>query len=336
MPLIITPGQLNQRAELYHQISIMLTAGITLPQALEQAQRNAPFGLRPAIRKLLECFREGMTLTDALGELGRWIPSFDAALLEAGERSGRLDQTFKLLSVYYSERARMARQVISDLLWPLLTVHVAILVFPFIDWLKTNNTVVFVGTVLGILTLLYGTAFIIVYACQGRHGERWRALIESLLRPIPVLGTARRFLALARVAAALEALITAGVPIINAWELASTASGSPAIRHTVLSWKEALATGTTPAELVSQSSIFPELFAGVYHTGEISGKLDESLLRLHNIYQEEGSRKLRAAATWSPKIVYFGIMIFVGYKIISSYADMYGPNSDLGKILNGN
>jgi type IV pilus assembly protein PilC len=335
MPLIITPGQLNQRAELYHQLGIMLTAGITLPQALEQAERNAPRALRPTIHKLLEFLREGLTLTDALVELGRWIPSFDAALLEAGERSGRLDASFKLLALYYRERAQMARQMISDLLYPLFIFHFAVFIFPFIDWFKTNNTVLFLATEVGILAPLYALAFFILYACQGRHGERWRALIENLLHPVPVLGTARRFLALARLAAALEALLTAGVPIIDAWELAATASGSPELRRVVLNWKEPLAQGSTPAELVSRTRAFPELFASLYHTGEIAGKLDETLLRLHTLYQDEGSRKLRAVATWSPKLLYFGVMLIVAYKIISFYAGMYGPGSDLDKAIKG-
>ena len=335
MPLIITPGQLNQRAELYHQLGIMLTAGITLPQALEQAQRNAPRALRPTIRKLLEALREGFTLTDALGQLGRWIPSFDAALLEAGERSGRMDASFKLLALYYRERAQMARQMISDLLYPLFIFHFAAFLFPFIEWFKTSDTLRFVVTVLGILVPIYGVAFFIVYACQGRHGERWRSLIESFLRPVPVLGAARRFLALARLSAALEALLNAGVPIIDGWELAATASGSPALRRTVLGWRGSLEQGSTPSELVSRASAFPELFASLYHTGEISGKLDETLLRLHTLYQDEGSRKLRAVATWSPKLLYLGVMLIVAWKIISFYSGIYGPGSDLDKALKG-
>jgi type II secretory pathway component PulF len=335
MPLIITPGQLKERAELYHQIGIMLTAGITLPQALEQVERNSPRAIRPAIQRLLANLREGFTLTDSLERLGRWIPSFDAALLEAGEMSGRLDASFKLLASYYTERAQMARQVISDLLYPLFVFHFAVFIFPFIQWFKTSNTLAFVLTILGILGPLYGAAFFIVYACQGRHGEHWRALIERTLRPIPMLGTARKFLALARLAAALEALLTAGVPIIEGWELAATASGSPQLRRTVVGWKRALENGSTPAELVSQSGVFPELFAGLYHTGEVSGKLDETLLRLHNLYQEEGSRKLRAVAAWTPKLFYLGVALIVAYKIVSFYAGMYGPGSDLDKALKG-
>jgi type II secretory pathway component PulF len=333
MPLIITPGQLSQRGEFYHQVSTMLTAGLTLPQALEQTQRNSPRTLRPQIKRLLRCLEEGCTFTEAVAQLGRWMPSFDAALLEAGETSGRLDQSFRLLSTYYSERARMARQTISDLLYPVFLVHFAALVFPFITWFASGDTVGFITTELLVLRPLWGGSLLLVWACQGRHGERWRSMIESVLNPVPMLGTARRYLALARLSAALEALLSAGVGIIESWELAAAACGSPEVRRTVLRWKNPLASGTTPSELVSRARVFPEMFAGQYHAGEISGKLDECLLRLHGYYQEEGSRKLQAVAKWSPKMLYMGVMVVIAWKIISFYTGYF---AQLNKAMNFN
>ena len=48
--------------------------------------------------------------------------------------------------------------------------------------------------------------------------------------------------------------------------------------------------GQTPAEVVEASGRFPELFAHEYATGEISGQLDDTLHRLHQYYQDDGSR----------------------------------------------
>jgi type II secretory pathway component PulF len=42
MSLTVTPGQLNQRAEFYHQLSQLTAAGIGLLQALGQLKRNPP------------------------------------------------------------------------------------------------------------------------------------------------------------------------------------------------------------------------------------------------------------------------------------------------------
>ena len=323
--MLVTPKQLEQRSEFYHQFGILLSAGISATQALDQLYRNPPArSLRESIGQFRDFLQQGYTITDAAQRMGGWIPSFDAALIEAGDKSGRLDQCCKLLSVYYSDRARMAKQMISDLMYPVFVFHFAAVLFPFITFITSGNFVTFGLTVAAILGPLYAVTFFLIYAGQARHGEAWRSKIESFVRPIPMLGTARHFLALARLAAALEALLTAGVPIIEGWTLAATASGSPAIRRTVQSWKDRLQNGTTPAQLVSQSNLFPEMFANLYHTGEISGQLDQTLVRMHMIYQEEGTRKMRMVAQWTPKVVYGIVAMIVAFKIISFYMGYFG------------
>ena len=42
MALIVTPGQFSQRAELYHQLAQLTSAGIGLVPALGQVQRHPP------------------------------------------------------------------------------------------------------------------------------------------------------------------------------------------------------------------------------------------------------------------------------------------------------
>lgn len=324
MPLIITPRQLNQRAELYHQLGMMITAGLSVHKALEHLQAHPPsLSLREPISQLLNQLNQGHTVADSIQRIGKWVPSFDLALIEAGERSGRLDACFKLLAVYYNERAQMIRQMLSDMMYPAFVFHFAIVLFPFIDFIKTGNIVRFVTMVLGIAIPLYAIVGFILVALQGRHGEGWRSKIESVLRPVPILGTARKYLALARLSTALESLLNAGVPIITAWELAATASGSPALNRTVKNWKPSIEAGASYSELIGASPEFPELFANLYHTGEVSGTTDQTLIRLHNLYQEEGLTRMRNLSRWTPKVVYFGILIFVAFKIISFYVGYF-------------
>jgi type II secretory pathway component PulF len=243
--------------------------------------------------------------------------------------SGRLDACFKLLAMHYEERARMVKQTISDLLYPVFTLHVAIVVFPFTEVVRTGDITHFVLTVLGMLVPMYALVFFLIFACQGRHGERWRAILENVFRPVPVLGTARHELALARLSAALEALLNAGVPIIGAWELAATASGSPALRRVVHSWRPRLDQGSTPSDLVSESPQFPTVFRNLYHTGEISGQLDETLKRMHAMYLEEGVRRMRLVSRWGPQIVYFAVAIYVAFKVITFYMGYFQMINDI-------
>jgi type II secretory pathway component PulF len=331
MPLIVTPAQFARRSEFYHQLAQLTAAGIGLTAALEQLRRNPPArSFREPIQRALDQIAKGFTFTESLQRAGQWLPAFDVALLQAGEQSGRLDACFRLLADYYNDRARIARQMIFDLMYPVFILHMAVFIFPFSDFFMTGDWTVYLVKTFGVLIPIYTVVLLLIYAAQSKHGETWRAFMEAVLNPVPVLGTARRYLALSRLAASLEALITAGVNIIEAWELAATASGSPALRKAVFAWKPQLNAGQTPAEVVTDSRVFPEIFANQYATGEISGKLDETLRRMHKYFQEEGTRKLHAVAQWMPRVIYLIIALWIGYRIVSFYAGYFQQVRDAG------
>ena len=340
MSFIVTPRQFTQRAEFYHQLAQLMSAGIGIVHALEQIKRNLPNrSFREPLQRLLAELAKGHTFTESLRQLGAWLPEFDIALIDASERSGRLDICFRLLADYYNDRARIAKQVISQLIYPVGLIHFAVFIFVIVlpyaaSQFNTSLLFLFVKAAL-VLSPLYLVTLFLIYATQSRHSEKWRAWIENLIHPIPILGTARRFLALSRLAAALEALISAGVNIVQAWDLAAAASGSPALRRAVAAWKPKIIAGQTPSEAVRACPKFPEMFANLYATGEVSGKLDDSLRQLQRLYNEEGTRKLYAFAQLTPRLIYFLVALIIAYKIIQSWMKFYGPHSDLSNILNG-
>jgi len=339
MPLIITPRQFTQRAEFYHQLNQFTSAGIPIVRALEQIKRSPPApSFRAPLQRLLDALARGASLAESLQSLD-WLPAFDLALIGAGEQSGRLDTCFRLLADYYNDRARVIKQVISQLIYPVGLVHIAAFIFfivlPFAaSQFNASLTLLFVKAAL-VLSPLYGAVAFMIYATQSKHGENWRARIEAALRLVPLLGTARHYLALSRLAAALEALISAGVNIFEAWDLAATASGSPALRRAVAAWKPRVVAGQMPSEAVRHCPLFPETFANLYASGEISGKLDESLRHLNRLYNEDGTRKLNAFATWMPRLVYLLVVLMIAYKIIQFWNGIYGPHGDLSNVLKG-
>jgi type II secretory pathway component PulF len=333
MSLLVTPAELSRRAELYHQLAQLTAAGIGLPRALETLWHNPPArSYRKPLSALIHLLAEGATFSEALKTVEGWMPAFDGALLGAGEKSGRLPASFHLLSDYYRERAQLARHAMGDLVYPFFLFHFAIFIGPVPGLFTTGNVLAYVKQTLGILLPVYAVVLLLMYAMQGRHGESWRARIEMILRRVPVWGAARRNFALARLAAALEALLNAGVPIIEAWDLAATASGSPALRRAVLNWKPRVLAGETPAEALGQSREFPRHFSNLYQTGEITGQLDQTLNRLRVYYREEGTRKLRALAEWTPRLVYFAIVLMIAWRVVSFWMGYYGQLND---VLNG-
>jgi type II secretory pathway component PulF len=332
MPLIFTPGQLTRRAHFYQQLGQLTAAGVPIVNVLEMLSHNAPDrSFVEPIRQLQAGISKGGTFSDALRGLGDWTPPFDIALIDAGEHSGRLDAVCKLLANYYEERSRLLRQMISDMLYPAFVLHFAVFMFPLISLFNGGTMMGFVLKTFGVLIPLYALVGALIYAGQDRRGLEWRAKLEKYLRRVPVLGTARHSLALARLAAALEALINSGVNIIEAWDLAAAAGGSPAIQQAVAEGKPRVVAGETPAEAVKACPLFPELFANLYTTGEISGKLDESLRNLHAYYQEDATRKLHLLAQWVPRFLYFAVAALVAWKVISFYLGYFNTINELSK-----
>jgi type II secretory pathway component PulF len=334
--MIFTPGQLSRRAELYHQLSQFTTTGIGVIRALEQIRANPPSpSFRVPVQKMLDELNKGATVAESLRRVG-WLPAFDTALVEAGERSGRLDASFRALADYYNDRASIAKQVLANLAYPLFLFHFAVLVFlvvlPFAASHFNASPVWLLARAALVLLPFYAAVVLIIYANQGRHGEKWRSFMETVLNFVPRLGSARRSLALSRLAMALEALINAGVNIGDAWDLAATASGSPALKRAVSPLKSQIDAGRTPAEVVRANRVFPEMFVNFYSSGEISGRLDDSLRQLHNFYQEDGSRKLQGFAQWMPRFFYLLIMGVIAYEIVKFYMGYF---NQVNGVLNG-
>src|SRR5437867_4663488 len=235
MPLFVTPGQYARRADLYHQLGQLTAAGIGIIEALEMQRRSPPLpSFRKPLESILAQLSAGSSFGEALHSARPWLTTFDIALLDAGDRSGRLPATFQLLAAHYTSRAALLRQALSGFAYPAFLFHFAILILPLPD-LVSGGVVAYLAKTLTILVPLYVVVGLGVFAMQGRHGETWRGLVERLLDPVPLVGAARRSLALARLSSALEALISAGVTIIESWQLAGAGSGSPALRRAVAS-----------------------------------------------------------------------------------------------------
>jgi type II secretory pathway component PulF len=330
---MVTPAELNRRSQLYSQLAAMIAAGLPLQQALEMAGRDASLrSSRATIGKILAQLREGHTFTDSMKRVKGWLPDFDVTMLSVGEQTGRLDQSFKLLARYYESRAKIIRDMISGLFITIATLHVFLFLFPlplFVAFViglinnKYSDCYPFLLEKVIVFGALYGTVGFFMFMCQGNHGENWRARLEAVYSKIPILRLALKYLSLARLASALEALNNAGVNVLTSWELAGGACGSARLRRAISEQLPQVAAGLTPAEMVANIGYFPEMFRNLYHSAEISGKQDETLARLHAYYEDEGFRKLQTFTRVVNAIIYGSIALTVAITVIRFYVGYF-------------
>lgn len=332
MQIVFTPSQFAKRSNLYNQLNQLTSAGVGIIQSLEHLAARPPGrAYRRPLADAVAMLHDGSTVSNALRAQSGFLPEFDLALIHAGELSGSLDSSFRLLADYYRQRAHIANTLIAGMAYPALLLHAAVFILPFPNWFLTGDTAAYVRQTFGILVPLYVLFFIGLFAMQAGHSESWRSLIERLVSMVPIVGSGRKDLVLSRLSAALGALLNSGVTVIEAWELAATSSASPAVKRLVRSWIPKLRTGSTPAELVVSSRAFPDLFTSQYAAGEMSGTLDDSLARMQKYYLAEGERKLEAVAQWTPRIIYLMIAGLIAYKILSFWTGYF---QQVGEVIN--
>lgn len=327
MPVIVTPGFLANRGDFYFEMASQVEAGIPLISALHNPLATS--FVRP-IETLIGHIEQGGGLADSLDAMGECLPVFDRALIRAGEESGRLDQCFRVLAEYYRKRAELSKRVISFSIYPMLVVHVAIVVFPpqALVALIQGDPMAFIIQKAVIFGFLYAVGFfgLIVVTREGGHG--WQSLVERVFHRVPLLGAARRNLAFSRLTLSLEALISAGVGIVQAWPTAARACGSPAIERAVEKALPKMEHGWMPSDAIREHGIFSAHFTGLYQTGEQSGRMDEALRRMHSHYQEEGYRKMEAFAFWAPNVVYGIVVLVIAWHILQFFMEYFKTISD--------
>jgi len=327
MALIITTRQLKQRAEFYRELAALLGAGVPILQALRQITQHPPSSAyRWHLSRVRSRLEAGSTLSEALGAERFWLPDLDLALLAAAEQSGRMVDTCRSLSEYNTDRARLIDGFIAKLIYPVLLCHLAVFIFPpdLLPALVWRGQIAeFALAKLKVLGPAYLVVVLLLVGLQSRRLPGWQAWVESLLRIVPGLGSARRELALARLAATLEALISAGVGIVESWELAAQACGSPALRRNILRWHGRLLAGELPSEQLARSRCFPELFSNLYSTGEVSGQLDQELRHLQAYYRESGTRKLERFSLLLSLLILLGVMGTIAFFVVQFWTRYY-------------
>lgn len=332
MAFLFFPGQLAARGELYHQLGSSLSAGLTLVRSLRMMAENPPArGLSAALDALATRLEAGRTFAESLRGLGRWAPEFDIALLDAGEQSGRLDRVCRSLSRDYTERARLARQVVLGLIYPVLLFHFAFLILPighFMDLFRSGDLTVFALRKAALFLPLYGVAFLFILGGQSSHGRAWRSLLERVCALVPAVGRARRALVLARLSLALDALLSAGVSTTRAWSMAAAAAGSPAIERAIAELVPRLQNGESAGDVLLRSRVFPSHFVSAYVSSEQAGRVDEALPRLAEHYQEEGLRLMKIAAGVLTGLIFFAVLLVVAWQIISFWTGYYSQILD--------
>jgi len=308
---------LRARQQFFHSLAQLLRAGVTFPQALEKLGHTAQGDTREIVRRMHRELEKGRTVAEACAaaDLGR----MEAAVLSAVERAGSLDRGLEQLSAYFGAMASARGQILAKLAYPIFILVLGILLLN-LPLLVSANLQRYLQATLPLLAVLsIGTTFLYAFFRLLGSLAHSSAVIEGILNDIPAVGGLRRALAMSRFCLAYELQLDAGINVLDALQAAGAASQSAKIRRAVRRALPKVRAGEQVGPLLAKSRAFdPEVVEGII-VGEESGTLGSELRRLSTVQSEKAFARLSMLAEWVPRLIYLGVVAYVGYRIVTVY-----------------
>ncbi len=320
-------------ADFLRELATLLDAGVPIVRSLESMSRRGHRKLRRVSCDLALSISRGASLGEAIAEHHTIFDPVSIATIEAAERSGRLPTTLQRMSDALMQGRNLRRQVWIGLLYPLLVFHVGVVIIAI---MKTFIRMTPQGAQTGpfwiegakALFIGFGPAYLVVAGVWAffriaRVNAGVRAIRDTIMRLIPIVGRLWYHLSIARLARNLEGLYTAGIGLPRCLELTAKATDHEPIRQAVVRVAEAVANGGDPQEAFAAAGAFPVDFIAMVQTGLESGRLDEMLTKIAEKHEDDAKAKAKVLSVMLPLLVMLLVGAFLVYFIITTFVGGY-------------
>jgi len=334
------------------QFATMIDAGLPIVQCLDilWRQQNNKF-FQAVIQQIKNDVEAGSTFAESLKRHPSVFDTLFVNLVAAGEVGGILDTIFQRISAHMEKALKLKRMVKAAMVYPMLILGVSVVVIvvmmTFVIPIFEKMFASFAGAKLPAPTQMvidishgFKNNFFLIALVAGAlffglksaaKTKKGRYTIDATLIKLPLFGDLIKKVAVARFARTLGTMISSGVPILDAMDIVSRASGNMVIEEAIVYAKNAISEGKTMAEPIEERSIFPDMVPQMIRVGESTGALDQMMNKIADFYEEE----VDAAMSGLTKIIEPLMMVFLGGIIGGLVLAMYLPIFELAGSLQG-
>ena len=324
------------------QIATMMKSGVPLVSSFEiigGGQKN------PRMKDMLDDIRSsiesGSTLHEALGRHKVQFDELYRNLVKAGESAGVLDTVLDTIASYKENTEALKGKIKKALFYPAIIIAVALvvsavlLIFVVPQFKSTFNSfgADLPGFTLAIIDAsefmisywwaVFGSIFLAIFSVvqAQRRSVNVARFMDRMLLKVPVIGQVMHNASIARFARTLATTFRAGVPLVEALDTVSGATGNTIYSDAVMRIKDDVAVGYQLNVAMRQVGLFPHMVIQMAAIGEEAGALDTMLLKVAEFYEQEVNN---AVDTLSTMIEPF-VMLILGGLIGSLVIGMYLP-----------
>jgi general secretion pathway protein F len=328
------------------ELATLLHAGLALDQALnllgDLAENDS---LKSLISDINNRIQGGNTLSSALESQGDVFNRLYLNTIRAGEASGALGVVLSRLADYLERSTELRNSVISALLYPVILFVVMLLsVFILLIFVIPQFVPLFedMGQALPFLTqvvfgcadivksywwLFFGiTVITIWYADKKLQDPEVRLRCDDWCLRLPLCGELISKLEVARFSRTLGTLLSNGVPILSAILIVQEVFSNKVLANIISKTTNSLEQGHGLAKPLQESGRFPELAVQLIHVGEQTGKIEEMLLKIADIYDNESKTLINRLLTLFEPIMILSMGAVISIIIVSILSAMLGLN----------
>jgi type IV pilus assembly protein PilC len=341
----------NQDVILFsRQLAMMLERGTGFLTALKLAREQiAGRALKKVLREVITDVETGTTFSAAVEKHPRAFSVAYSKLMRVGEKTGKLEIVLKQIADYMEQDEATAKKVKTAITYPLFVVLlgmvtgvilVTVVMPPLTRIFAEFNTQLPWPTrfVLGLTRFITSYKYhllgigsylflFLVWFSRGRSG---RALMEEILLKIPLLGRLYRLRTLAHLSRIISMLIGAGLPVVEAVQLARQSVQSETLRWELRQVPARLLQGQSLSQAIHNITWFPSMVNQMVVMGEETNTLDASFSMLADHYDFEfGQAMSQFMSTLEPVLVLL-VGLVVGFIAISAMMPIYSIYDVMG------
>ncbi|MBS7457728.1 type II secretion system F family protein [Coralloluteibacterium stylophorae] len=326
------------------QLATMMQSGVPMVQALDilaSGQKN------PRIATLIGSIRDevsgGSALSEALSKHPLYFDDLYQNLVRSGEGAGVLDTVLDTIATYKERIEALKGKIKKALFYPAAVMAVAILVscillifvipqfqsvfqgfgadLPAFTQMLVNLSEWMQSYWWLLLLVVAGSIFGLIAA--KKRSRKFAQFLDRMVLKIPVIGQIMHQSAIARFARTLGITFRAGVPLVEALETVSGATGNIVYENAVRRIREDVAVGYPVNMAMKQVNLFPHMVVQMTAIGEEAGALDTMLFKVAEFYEQEVNNAVDALTSLLEPLIMVVIGVVVGSMVVGMYLPIF-------------
>jgi len=332
------------------QLSILLKSGVPILNALSVlAEQTDQDYFRTVMNEILKDVKDGKSLSRALARYPHIFSPLYLALVRAGEDSGTLEEALLRIAEYRYKQEKMFTTIRTALTYPILMALVGLgtIIFMLTFVMPRLLNIFFrLGQELPLPTkiLIYLSDFLrhywfwIVLALVGlgllikfaARSKRERLLVSNIKLHLPVFGGIFLKAELACFSRTLGLLLKSGVQLLRAIKVSIPTLDNEIIREDLKQSYKDIEQGESLGSSLKRKHIFPRFLVNLISVGEESGRMEETLEELAQIYEAETDEAVKIMTNLLEPILILIMGVVVGFIIISMLLPVFQINMMIG------